>query len=119
MSDGNPKENAKEKVIAAYKRRRRIKTAADAGDVPYSTAYGWLKQAGLLIRDEEKLSRGFLGHRRESETAAENLVRVDRDPCPKCGTRKDAGCRHFSKQPEVQRPMTDRERAWFIWRKSV
>lgn len=29
---------------------------------------------------------------------AVSLVRVDRDPCFRCGTRRDLGCRHYPKE---------------------
>lgn len=28
----------------------------------------------------------------------DSLTRVDRDPCPKCGTRADHGCKHRGAQ---------------------
>ncbi len=28
------------------------------------------------------------------------LIRVDRTPCPRCGVRKDIGCKHFPKEAQ-------------------
>ncbi len=121
MSSDN-RERAKQRVIDAYKRTRRIKTAADAGPVPYSTANVWLAEAGLkvtgkvLASEVDSYSRARGPSPRINEAA---LARVDRDPCPRCNTRKDIGCKHFPKQPEAERPMTDRERAEAMWSKQV
>lgn len=122
MMSADNRERAKQRVIDAYKRTRRIKTAAEAGPVPYSTANVWLAEAGLVLTGKvlpsefDRYSRGRGPSARINEAA---LARVDRDPCPRCNTRKDIGCKHFPKQPEAARPMTDRERAEAMWSKSV
>ena len=119
MSLNIPRDEAKARVIERYKQTRRINSAATAGDVPYGTAQRWLREAGLIANHDDRSALG--GPTRNVVKGPEpvGLARVDRDPCPRCNTRKDIGCKHFPKQPEAQRPMTDRERAEAMWSKQV
>lgn len=98
MSPQSSRELAKERVIEAYKRTRRIKAAAEAGQVPYSTATDWLIKAELIAQSRELRIKPEGFSRAAGRTPdANNLSRVDRDPCPRCNTRKDVGCKHFPK----------------------
>lgn len=117
MSEPTARELAKERVIAAYKRTRRIKTAAEAGPVPYSTANDWLIRAGLLQSSRGESLNGD-GYSRASgpRPDASDLQRVDRDPCPRCNTRKDIGCKHFPLEVEPAQPLTARAKAERLWK---
>lgn len=120
MSLNIPRELAKERVIASYKQDRNIARAAREGGVAYATANAWLAKAGLVHSDlvnpkhDSGMNRNVI-----KGPDPRNVARGDRDPCPRCNTRKDIGCKHFPKQPEAQRPMTDRERAEAMWSKSI
>lgn len=113
-----PHKIAKQRVIDTYKQMRRTKAAAEAAGVSEATADRWLVDAGL--KQPSTRAVGLTQwDRAVTGPKAENLPRVDRDPCPKCNTRKDIGCKHFPKKPEAQRPMTDRERAEAMWSKQA
>lgn len=115
MSLNIPRQLAKERVLDTYRRTRRIATAAREGGVTEASARRWLYDAGLIVSKDDRTSLGPSSRNTVSGPPVENLARVDRDPCPRCNTRKDIGCKHFPKQPEAQRPMTDRERAEAMW----
>lgn len=119
MSLNIPREIARERVIGAYKRTRRIATAAREAGVTEPTARRWLFDAGLVATHDDRSALGGPGRNVVKGPEPQGLARVDRDPCPKCNVRKDIGCKHFPKQPEAQRPMTDRERAEAMWSKQV
>lgn len=119
MSLNLPRAEAKARVIERYKRTRVIKSAAAAGDVPYGTAQRWLREAGLIAGGDDRTALGGPPRNVIKGPDPRVITRVDRDPCPKCNTRKDIGCKHFPKQPEAERPMTDRERAEAMWSKQV
>lgn len=115
-------ERAKERAVASFKRLRNVKDAAIESRVPISSLRSWLKEAGIPF--SEPVSRERVSPSRQPDHRARAgevlaLVRVDRDPCPRCNIRKDIGCKHFPKQPEAERPMTDRERAEAMWSKQV
>jgi hypothetical protein len=116
MSEPTARELALQRVIAAYKRTRRIKSAAEAGPVPYSTATVWLAKAGLITSDRE----AYTGHGGFSRASGPTVqvtddMRVDREPCFKCGVRRDVGCKHFPKQTEPERAATPRDKAEALW----
>lgn len=116
MSLNIPRELAKERVIASYKRDRNIARAAREGDVSYATATAWLSKAGL-IRSDRVSPKPDTGINRNVIKGPDprSVVRVDRDPCPKCNTRKDIGCKHFPKEADTPAPPSARdiaERAW-------
>lgn len=115
MSLNIPRQLAKERVLETYKRTRRIATSAREAGVTEPTARRWLFNAGLIGSADDRSSLGEAHRNTVSGPPVENLVRVDREPCGKCGTRRDVGCKHYPKQPEAQRPMTDRERAEAMW----
>lgn len=65
--------------------------------VSYATIEKWLREAGL-ISDEGDIVRR-LG---SSTRGPHPVVRVTRDPCPRCGVRADLGCKHRpAEQPEM------------------
>lgn len=109
-----PRDVAKQHVIETYKRTRRITTAATAGNVPYGTAQRWLREAGL----SQPSQTASLEHGARHVVAGPDLaklIRVDRDPCPRCNTRKDIGCKHFPLQAEPERPLSARDKAEAMW----
>lgn len=116
MSPQSARELAKERVIETYKRTRRIKAAAEAGPVPYSTATDWLIRAELIASSRGLTIKPYGFSRASGRTPdAERLARVDRDPCPRCNTRKDIGCKHFPLQADPERPLSAREQADAMW----
>lgn len=118
MSSDN-RERAKQRVIDAYKRTRRIKTAAEAGPVPYSTANVWLAEAGLVVTGKvlaDEVGRYSRGRGPSARINDAALARVDRDPCPRCNTRKDIGCKHFPKEVDPVLPLTARAKAERLWK---
>lgn len=101
-------------IIETYKATGSISKAQRAASCHYDTVIRCLCSEGLLYRDPESRSMKPVPRNVVIPKRPE-LPRVDRDPCPRCNTRKDIGCKHFPKQPEAQRPMTDRERAEAMW----
>lgn len=115
MENPLPHKIAKQRVVDAYLKTRRTKAAADAAGVPYATADRWLVDAGLK-QPCSKATGLTQWDRAVTGPKSENLPRVDRDPCPKCGTRRDVGCNHYRKDAEPERPITAREKAERIWK---
>lgn len=62
----------------------------------YETLEKWIRQAGL-ISDDGELKRRF---GRAEAGPARPIVRVFRDPCPRCNVRGDLGCKHRPAQAE-------------------
>lgn len=120
MNSKTNRERAKERAFAAYDRLRNVRDAAMDAGVPISSLREWLKAAGVKVVDVSNRTPLQLcrqPERRSSVHEIENMPRVDRDPCPKCNTRKDIGCKHFPKQPDPAPAPTDRERAEAMWSK--
>lgn len=117
MSLNLPRADAKARVIERYKRTRIIKSAALAGDVPYGTAQRWLREAGLIAGGDDRSALGGAPRNVIKGPDPRMVARVDRDPCPKCNTRKDIGCKHFPKAVEPERELSPREQAEALWSK--
>ncbi len=118
MTGQTNKVRAKERAIAAFRRLQNLKDAAIESRVPISSLRDWLRQAGIPFTEtanRERVKPSRQPERRESQRDIANLPRVDRDPCPKCNTRKDIGCKHFPKEADTSAPPSARdiaERAW-------
>lgn len=117
MSLNIPREIARERVIEAYKRTRRIATAAREAGVTEPTARRWLFDAGLVATHDDRSALGGPGRNVVKGPEPEGLARVDRDPCPRCNVRKDIGCKHFPKAVEPERELSPREQAEALWSK--
>ncbi len=116
MSLNIPRELAKERVIASYKQDRNIARAAREGGVAYATANAWLAKAGLMQSGlvSPKPDTGIIRNVIKGPDPS-SVARVDRDPCPRCNTRKDIGCKHFPKVAEPERAPTLQEQANALW----
>lgn len=115
MSLNIPREEAKELVIETYKRTRRCHTAANAAGIPYATARRWLFDAGLIkMADNSSVSAGMAYVQKGPDP--ETLSRVDREPCFKCGVRRDVGCKHHPKEVDPAQPLTARDKAERLWK---
>lgn len=63
--------------------------------VCYETIEKWARAAGLISDDGDRISRTG------SLRGPHPVIRVTRDPCPRCGVRGDLGCKHRpAEQPE-------------------
>lgn len=115
MSLNIPREEIKQLVIDTYKRTRRQTTAANIAGVPVATARRWLFDAGLINADPRETESVGMTHVTKGPDA-EGLARVDREPCFKCGVRRDVGCKHHPKEIETAHPITARAKAERLWK---
>lgn len=106
MSLNIAREITREDAIRRYRNGQRTSHIAAELNVPGGTVHGWLINAGLIRAHRETESLAV----REVKMAQ---PRVDRDPCPRCNTRKDIGCKHF---PKVVAPMSVRDQAEALFR---
>lgn len=115
MSLNIPRDMAKELVIETFKRTRRITTAAKTASVPVATARRWLFDAGFVtMTDNSSVSAGMAYVQKGPDP--ETLSRVDREPCFKCGVRRDVGCKHHPKEVDPAQPLTARDKAERLWK---
>lgn len=118
MTGKTNQERAKERAMASFARLGNVKDAAIESRVPISSLRDWLTAANIpfkeVPRHRDRVEPSRQPDRRVSATIVENLPRVDRDPCPRCNTRKDIGCKHFPKIVD-HAPPSARERAEAMW----